>query len=213
MTARSVTFSEVPMWIQMWGLPFDLINDEEGLDIGKRLGRVVEVDKKTFSSDQARFIRVRVAIPLEKPIRRGGYVSNPKGDQVQIGFKYERLVGLCFQCGLFGHGAKECKKQKDPDQTATPYGDWFRAGYRRKKDGKNREPNSPPERDATTAARPKHDLRPRSQPQSKAITPKSGFGENHGNHDDIDGTFSKATPNQVESTEKLFKDNPCTKTK
>lgn len=119
MTARSVTFSEVPMWIQMWGLPFDLINDEEGLDIGKRLGRVVEVDKKTFSSDQARFIRVRVAIPLEKPIRRGGYVSNPKGDQVQIGFKYERLVGLCFQCGLFGHDAKECKKQKT--QTRQPH--------------------------------------------------------------------------------------------
>lgn len=76
------------------GLPFDLINEEAGLDTRRGLGQEVEVDKKTFSSDQARFIRVRVAIPLDKPIRRGGCVSNSEGDQVWISFKFERLVGL-----------------------------------------------------------------------------------------------------------------------
>ena len=82
MMARLVTFSDIHIWIQVWGLPFDLINEEVGWNIGKGQGQVVEVDKKTFSLDQARFIRVRVAIPIDKPIRCGGYVANPEGDQV-----------------------------------------------------------------------------------------------------------------------------------
>ena len=58
MTANSVTFSTLPIWVQVWGLPFDLINEEAGWEIGKGLGHVYKVDNKTFLSDQARFIRI-----------------------------------------------------------------------------------------------------------------------------------------------------------
>uniref|UniRef100_A0A7N2LH75 Pentatricopeptide repeat-containing protein n=1 Tax=Quercus lobata TaxID=97700 RepID=A0A7N2LH75_QUELO len=68
------------------------INEEAAWDIGKGLGHVVEVYNKTFSSEQARFIRIRVEIPLHKPIRRGGYVLNPERDRVRVGFKYERMA-------------------------------------------------------------------------------------------------------------------------
>ena len=54
----------------------------------------MEADLKVFASDQARFLRVRVELPLEKPLRRRGVVASPEGDKVCIGFKYERLVGL-----------------------------------------------------------------------------------------------------------------------
>ena len=84
------------MWVQVWGLPFDLLLEEVGRDIGSGLGEVLEVDLKAFSFDQARFIRVRVESPLDKPLRWGGIVTSPKGDKVCIGFKYERLVGLCY---------------------------------------------------------------------------------------------------------------------
>ena len=100
MTARSVTFLVLPIWVQVWGLPFDLINEEVAWDISKGLGHVVEVDNKTFSSEQAHFVRIHVEIPLHKPIRRGGHVLNPEGDQVRVGFQYERMVGLCYQCGF-----------------------------------------------------------------------------------------------------------------
>lgn len=66
----------------------------------------MEVDLKAFSSDQSHFLRVRVELPLEKPLRQGGVVASPKGDKVCIGFKYERLVGLCFKCGRIGHEAE-----------------------------------------------------------------------------------------------------------
>ncbi|KAK7835487.1 uncharacterized protein CFP56_023490 [Quercus suber] len=130
MTATSVQFNSIPMWVQMWGLPFDLLSEEVGRDIGNGLGTVVEVDLKAFSSDQARFLRVRVELPLEKPLRRGGVVASPEGDKICIGFKYERLVGLCFKCGRIGHEARVCSFHVDHQQ-GLPYGEWLKAGSRK----------------------------------------------------------------------------------
>ena len=44
-----------------------------------------------FSSLNKRFIRVRVEIPLDKPLRWSGVVVNPKGDKVHVDFKYEYM--------------------------------------------------------------------------------------------------------------------------
>lgn len=84
MTAQLVTFTDLPIWVQIWGLPFDLINVEAGLKIRNSLGQVVEVEALT--RDQARFLRVRVVTPLDKPIRRGGSIVNPEGDKTWISF-------------------------------------------------------------------------------------------------------------------------------
>lgn len=111
---KSVTFLSLPLWVQVWGLPFNLLSEEVGRETGNGLGRVVKVDTKAFTSDQAYFIRVKVEIPLYKPIHQGGFVLNPEGDKIWTGYKYERLVGLYFQCGKFGHEAKECSTLKDP---------------------------------------------------------------------------------------------------
>lgn len=107
MTARSVSFAPLPLWVQVWGLPFDLMTEEAGQDIGWGLGRVVKVDCKAFKSDQARFLRVRVEVPLNKPLRRGGLVVSPEGDEARVAFRYECLVGWCFACGRIGHDVKE----------------------------------------------------------------------------------------------------------
>ena len=96
--------------------------------IGNALGKVVEVNLKAFSLDQAHFLRVRVELPLEKPLRRGGIIASPKGDKVCIGFKYERLVWLCFKCGRIGHEARECSFHID-HQHEYPYGEWLKAGF------------------------------------------------------------------------------------
>ena len=71
------------------GFTFNLISEEATRDISGGLGTVVEIDNKAFSSKQAYFVRVRVEIPLDKPLRQNGVVANPEGDMVQIGFKYE----------------------------------------------------------------------------------------------------------------------------
>nr|POF24468.1 uncharacterized protein CFP56_10684 [Quercus suber] len=143
MTANSVNFTHLPIWVQVWGLPFDLFSEEVGNDIGKGLGRVVEVDTKAIASDQARFLRVRVEIPLDKPIRRGSKVQGPEGDTVWIAFKYERLIGLCFNCGRLGHEAKHCVEPKDVDGNGSQYGDWLKGGFRKQYNGENDHYNPP----------------------------------------------------------------------
>ena len=53
MMANSATFPTLPLWVQVWGLSFDLINEEAGWEIGKGLGHMYEVDNKNFLLDQA----------------------------------------------------------------------------------------------------------------------------------------------------------------
>ena len=113
MTASTVTFTFLPLSVQVWGLPFNLISEEACRDIGGGLGKVVEIDIKALSSKHARFVRVRVEIPLDKPQRRSGVVANLERDKVRVGLKYERLVGFCYQCGKIGHETKECSCPRD----------------------------------------------------------------------------------------------------
>ena len=47
------TLTKQPFWIQVWGLPFDLINEEAGSDIGRSIGELVEVNCKAINSDQS----------------------------------------------------------------------------------------------------------------------------------------------------------------
>lgn len=117
----------------MWGLPFDLINEEAGRDIRRGIGRVIEVDTKAFASDQARFLRVQVEMPLDKPIRRGAPVLSPEVEKVWVAFQYEPFLGLCFHCGLLGHEAKSCTNSIVRDGEKSPYGEWLRAGFRKAK--------------------------------------------------------------------------------
>ena len=52
----------------MGGLPYDLLLEELGKDIGSGLGEVLEVNLKAFSFDQACFIKVRVELSLDKSL-------------------------------------------------------------------------------------------------------------------------------------------------
>lgn len=122
MTVRSVTFVKLPFWVQVWGLPFDLINEEAGSDIGRSIGELVEVDCKAFKSDQSRFLRIRVEVPLNKPLKRGGPVISPEGETTRVAFRYERLVGWCFNCGCIGHDQKEC--------ATCEFSEWWEAVWR-----------------------------------------------------------------------------------
>ena len=88
--------------VQVWGLPFNLMTEEIARDIGSEFGIVLMVDSKPFESDQARFLRIRISIPLNQPLQHGSPVTIPKGDRFMVAFKYERLLGLCYACGHLG---------------------------------------------------------------------------------------------------------------
>ena len=100
-----------------------MINEEAGRDIGQGIGRVIEVDCKAIALDQARFLRVRVDMPLDKPICRGTPILSPEGDEVRVAFQYKWLLGLCFHCGLLVHEAKTCKNMTLKVGEESPHGE------------------------------------------------------------------------------------------
>ena len=57
---------------------------------------------------------------------------SPEGDHVKVAYKYERLVGMCFQCERVGHDANRCPHPYEGTTESRPYGEWLRTGFRTK---------------------------------------------------------------------------------
>ncbi|KAK9995461.1 hypothetical protein SO802_020147 [Lithocarpus litseifolius] len=131
MTADNVRFDSVALWVQIWGTSFDLVSPKIAETVGSRLGSVVEVEKKQRFEGQSYFMRVKVAIPIAKPIRRGAFLAGSDGKRHWVTFKYERLPLFCYFCGLLGHDLKHCASYfaatKNEDEVICQYGDWLKA--------------------------------------------------------------------------------------
>ncbi|KAH7848205.1 hypothetical protein Vadar_030754 [Vaccinium darrowii] len=129
--ADSVEFKEIDFWIQLWGLPFEYITQEIGGEIGRRIGTVLEVNKVSEKGEWGRYVRVRVRIPLNRPLRRGGNIVLGEGSKCWVDYKYERLPILCHYCGMLDHEIRECpSKSKDVLEGCVKkvsYGSWMAA--------------------------------------------------------------------------------------
>lgn len=77
-------------------------------EVGHRLGEVEEVEKRRRQDLQNLFMRVKVAIPISKLVRRGGFLARSDGEKIWVSFKYKRLPMFCYHCGLLGHDLKHC---------------------------------------------------------------------------------------------------------
>ena len=77
------------------------------------------------------FIRLRVAVDIQKPLCRGRTIITARGKEGWVNFRYERLPNICYWCGKLTHGDRECPlwirsrgTLKDGDQQ---FGAWLRA--------------------------------------------------------------------------------------
>lgn len=104
------------------------MSDEAGKDIGSRLGKVIEVDKRSLQADQAKFMRIRVEIPIDKPLRKGGNITNAEGERCWIIFRYERLPTFCYICEILGHDDKHCQMSQTEGLKERQYEEWLKAG-------------------------------------------------------------------------------------
>ena len=53
-------------------------------------------------------MKVKVAIPLEKEIRRGAFLASSDEKKYWVDLKYEQLPILGHYCGLLGHELRFC---------------------------------------------------------------------------------------------------------
>ncbi|KAK5842942.1 hypothetical protein PVK06_005364 [Gossypium arboreum] len=52
--------------------------------------------------------RLRINLDVQKPLRRGIFVSIDNKNKSWISFKYEKFPMFCFGCGKMGHGLNDC---------------------------------------------------------------------------------------------------------
>ena len=108
LTSTNVAFTYSLFWVQIWGLPFEIMSQDVGEEFGSKLGNFIEVDRHSWQSDQAKFMRVHVELEIDKPLKRGAYIASSEGERLWLTFKYERLPTVCFIFGKLGHDKKHC---------------------------------------------------------------------------------------------------------
>ena len=76
-------------------------------------------------------MRVKVALPIGKPLRRGSFIARSDGVRTWVSFKYERLPLFCHYCGMLGHDVKHCASHfaitQNGGEIEYQYGDSLRA--------------------------------------------------------------------------------------
>ncbi|KAK7819184.1 uncharacterized protein CFP56_040613 [Quercus suber] len=175
LSTSNIIFSHTPLWVQVWGLPFEHMTESTGKEIGCRIGNFLEVDKRSWQSEQAKFMRIRVELQIDKPLRRGGYLTNENGGRTWLTYKYERLPTLCFSCGRMGHDEKHCPEPLLSHDNTPQYGDWLRAGWQPRENFSKMGSGSSDKSTGTATAT--DDVYTRATPVKP--TPPEGFGGNN----------------------------------
>lgn len=67
MNASSIEFTHCPLWGKCGDYHLNCFSEDVAKDIGMGIGKVVEVDCKSVATDQAKFLRIRVEVSLDKP--------------------------------------------------------------------------------------------------------------------------------------------------
>lgn len=97
------------MWVRILNLPFGWMNERRGVRAAGLIGEVVRMDVDGDGEASVAFLRARVLVEVDKPLRRGillkpDKTSKPEWFQIQ----YEKLPFYCFSCGRMGHTEMEC---------------------------------------------------------------------------------------------------------
>ncbi|KAK1380443.1 CCHC-type domain-containing protein [Heracleum sosnowskyi] len=131
---REMEINKMDIWVQLHGMSAGFMSQRVVTDIGNYIGVFVESDANNFIGAWREYLRVRVTLTLNKPLKRRMRLKKNDSNWCWVNFKFEGIPTFCFICGLIGHSEKYCEKLFDipADQITKPYGVWMRAEPKRK---------------------------------------------------------------------------------
>ncbi|XP_019177869.1 PREDICTED: uncharacterized protein LOC109173066 [Ipomoea nil] len=125
-----VKLDTVDMWVQVYDLPMGYTSNMILEQACNYVGTFIKCDDRQVGGPWKTFYRVRVAVPVDKPLKRRMKLIRRDKTWGWVNFKYERLHNFCYCCGMLGHLEKFCVKARvsgiKPE--LYPYGAWMRAG-------------------------------------------------------------------------------------
>ncbi|RYR51764.1 hypothetical protein Ahy_A06g026743 [Arachis hypogaea] len=104
-----VNCNQLPIWIQIHELSYDKIHIKNAEKIGAIVGRVISAEDPLVEGNKLRsFLRVRVEINVQTPLKIGFWFKRNDGSHSWAEFKYEKLYDYCYKCGRIGHNKRAC---------------------------------------------------------------------------------------------------------
>lgn len=127
--ANDVQLNKMDIWVQVYDLPSGMLSKKILQSIGSHVGTFIRTDPANMNGVWKQYVRIRVGLDVEKPIKRRMKVKRENGSWNWVNFKYERLGTFCFECGMLGHSDRDCEVvYANPTKTIErAYGTWLRA--------------------------------------------------------------------------------------
>lgn len=107
---RTMVLNKLELWVQLHGMSAGFMSQRVVKDIGNHIGVFVESDPNNFVGVWRDYLRVRVSINIEKPLKRRMKLKRNEEQWCWANFKYEGVPTFCFICGLIGHSEKFYEK-------------------------------------------------------------------------------------------------------
>ncbi|KAK2641360.1 hypothetical protein Ddye_023123 [Dipteronia dyeriana] len=127
-----MSFNSVDFWLQIHNIPLLCMTEDIGTFLGSMIGEVSAVDTGTTSDCSGNFLRVRVRVSVDEPLRRSLRVDLlGEGKVTTMLLRYERLLDYCFRCGRPGHIMEACHDVENgldmSSDASRKFGVWLRA--------------------------------------------------------------------------------------
>ncbi|KAL8515424.1 hypothetical protein ACS0TY_014209 [Phlomoides rotata] len=103
-----VPLKHICFWVQNFGLLVGYFSEDIGKALGNFIGKFLEYDLSNTSLVWREYMRVRVDIGVNEPLKCFKKIKLDSGAVVVVTFKYEKLHNLCFICGKLGHTESYC---------------------------------------------------------------------------------------------------------
>ncbi|TXG69420.1 hypothetical protein EZV62_004355 [Acer yangbiense] len=124
-------FNRVVFWVQVFNAPLICMTKEMGEFLGSLIRDLVDIDIGVTGECFGKFMRLKVAIDVTKPLKRFLRLELQKGEESMLLLRYEKLPKFCFHYGVISHSYLECSIRKEDVRndanTDLNFGPWFRA--------------------------------------------------------------------------------------
>ena len=101
------------------------------MEIGSKIGKVLDVDVPEKGVQWGRYLRVRIHMDVTKKLIRAKKVCIENDKPRWVFFQYERLTNFCYMCGRIRHSERECSEKGETnggvEKEKYQYGAWLRA--------------------------------------------------------------------------------------
>lgn len=100
---RGFHLNTLDLWVQIYDLRPGFMTEKILSKIGNYIGTFIESCSSNFRGIWREYMRVKVSINLDKPLKRKMKIRRTSAEWFWVNFKYENVPTFCLIYGLMRH--------------------------------------------------------------------------------------------------------------